>query len=278
MVLIIMNYKYIIDIDWENMWRMQAGHILHTGEEAAAFWDKRSQTYEKNISQSTYTDELIKRIKLSPDYSVLDVGGGSGLMAIPIAQKVRHVTVLDISNGMLDLLKNKTESLGISNIDIINKNWYETDVKSEIKPYDIVLASRFLPMGDRLRISLENMTAAAKKYCYATWRTESFDDIEAESCRLLNKEYSPYPEYPVIYNCLYQIGIKADVEIFKSESRMYFQDLKEAVKYFSKNSTIDNADLNNYESFVKSLLTEKNDGYYRNSSTKWALISWKVEK
>ncbi len=273
-----MSYKYIKDINWENMWETQAGHILRSTEEAAAFWDKRSKTYEKNVSQSTYTDELIKRIDLSPDYSVLDVGGGSGLMAVPIAQKVRCVTVLDISNGMLNLLKDKTESMGISNIDIINKNWYEMNIKSEIEPHDVVLASRFLPMGSRLQASLENMNTIAKRYCYVTWRADSFDPTEAESCRLLNKEYTPYPEYPVIYNCLYQLGIKADIEIFKSQSKMYFQDLNDAVRYFSRNSLPDDADLSKYKTFVKSLLLEKNDGFYRDSSTEWALISWEVKK
>lgn len=272
-----MSYKYIEDIDWENMWKMQAGHILDSGEEAAAFWDKRSKNYEKNVSKSTYTDELIKRLTLSPDYSVLDVGGGSGLMAVPIAQKVSRVTVLDISNGMLDLLKSKTESMGISNIDIINKNWYEMDVKSEIYPHDIVLASRFLPMGNRLQASLENMNSIAKKYCYVTWRAKSYDPTEAESCYLLNKEYTPYPEYPVIYNCLYQLGIKANIEIFKSQSHMYFQDLDDAVRYFSRNSLPDDADLAKYKTFIKSLLVERNDGFYRDSATDWALISWEVK-
>ena len=274
-----MDYNYIKDINWENIWKMQAGHILHSGKEAAAFWDKRSESYEKNVSQSTYSDELIKRMALSAEDSVLDVGGGSGLMAVPIAQKVRCVTVLDISNGMLNLLKSKTESMRIFNIDIINKNWYETDIKSEIEPHDVVLASRFLPMGNRLQSSLEKMNSAAKKYCYVTWRANSFDFIEAESCRLLQKEYIPYPEYPVIYNCLYQIGIKADLEIFESTSSAYFSNLDEAVKYFSKNSIPDdNIDLNRYKSLVKSLLVEKKDGFYRDASTKWVLISWKVEK
>jgi hypothetical protein len=49
-----MSYKYIEDIDWENMWKMQAGHILDSGEEAAAFWDKRSKNYEKNVSKHLY--------------------------------------------------------------------------------------------------------------------------------------------------------------------------------------------------------------------------------
>ena len=187
-----MDYNYIKDINWENIWKMQAGHILHSGKEAAAFWDKRSESYEKNVSQSTYTDELITRRVLSAEDSVLDVGGGSGLMAVPIAQKVRCVTVLDISNGMLNLLKSKTESMRIFNIDIINKNWYETDIKSEIEPHDVVLASRFLPMGNRLQSSLEKMNSAAKALL-CNMAGEQFRLIEAESCRLLQKNISPTP-------------------------------------------------------------------------------------
>jgi ubiquinone/menaquinone biosynthesis C-methylase UbiE len=273
-----MNSTFIKDINWEKMWKMQAGHILHTGAEAAAFWDKKSESYEKNVSQSNYTDELLKRMALNPEYSVLDVGGGSGLMAVPVSQKVHMVTVLDISNGMLSLLNEKTRVLGISNISVVNKNWYEMDVKSEVKPHDIVLASRFLPMGNKLHASLENMNHVAKRYCYVTWRAQSFDGIEAESCRLLNKDYTPYPEYPVIYNCLYEMGIEANIEIFESTTKQHFSDLNEAVKHFSKNEIPDNTNLDSYRSFVKSLLTKTDDGFYRDSSAKWALIWWKVDK
>jgi len=273
-----MSTTYIKDINWEDMWKRQAGHILHTGDEAAAFWDKRSLSYEKNVSQSSYTDDLLKRMSLSPEYSVLDVGGGSGLMAVPIAQKAHSVTVLDISNGMLKLLMEKTKALGISNISIVNKNWYEMDVRAEIKPHDIVLASRFLPMGNKLQTSLENMNYAARRYCYVTWRAQSYDSIEAESCRLLNKNYTPYPEYPVIYNCLYEMGIKANIEIFESKTKQYFPDLNEAVKHFSKNEIPGSANLDRYISFVKSLLVENSDGFYRDSVTEWALIWWKGDK
>jgi hypothetical protein len=35
-----MNYSYIGDINWDKMWEMQGGHILHTGKEASDFWIK----------------------------------------------------------------------------------------------------------------------------------------------------------------------------------------------------------------------------------------------
>jgi SAM-dependent methyltransferase len=274
-----MNYGYVGDIDWEKMWELQASHSLATGKEAAAFWDKRSESYEKNMNKSSYTDELLKRMTLQPEYSVLDVGGGTGLLAIPMAKKVCKVTVLDISNGMLNILKDKAGSSGINNISIVNKNWYEIDVKSEIEPHDVVLASRFLPMGKKLHDALYNMNKAAKRSCYVTWRAQSFDSIEAESCRILNKDYTPYPEYPVICNCLYTMGIKANVDIFESTNEQCFANMEDAIQHFSKGDRPKSKEIENkFSSFVRSLLTEQNGTFYRETTIQWVLIYWQINK
>jgi hypothetical protein len=133
--------------------------------------------------------------------------------------------------------------------------------------------------GQKAYDSLAKMNKAARRSCYVTWRAQSFDRIEAESCRLLDKDYKPYPEYPIISNCLYKMGIKADTEIFESTSEQYFTDLDEAVRYFSKNEILDNkASGDEYRSFARSLLTEGTDGFYRKSTTQWVLICWQVDK
>ncbi|MDD4874415.1 MAG: methyltransferase domain-containing protein [Dehalococcoidales bacterium] len=274
-----MSFSGIREIDWDRMWEIQAGHILNTGNETAAFWDKRSESYEKNTSKSSYADDLMNRMCLCSGYSVLDIGGGTGLMAIPIAQKVDKVTVLDISSGMLRILKDKIDSCDIKNIAIVNDNWHEMDVRSGIEQHDIVLASRFLPMGKKLKDSLANMNRAAKRFCYATWRANSFDKVEAESCRLLNKNYTPYPEYPVISNCLYTMGIKANTEFFQSTSEQFFTDLDEAVLYFAKGEKPDiKQAADKYRAFVESLLERRNDGFYRGTITQWVLLWWEVYK
>ena len=274
-----MNYSNIGDIDWEKMWGIQAGHILNTGKEASDFWDKRANSYEKSMRKSSYDNELLNRMSLRPEYSVLDVGGGTGLMAVPIARKVQKVTVLDISKGMLKILKDKTESLGITNISIVNKNWYEMDVKSEMEPHDVILASRFLPMGKKLEESLSNMNSIARQLCYVTWRAQSFDSIEAASCHILDRSYTPYPEYPIISNCLYKMGIKANIEIFESTSEQYFTNIDEAVRHFAKGEKPDNKEIRGkYQSFIESLLTKRTDGFYRESTTQWVMIWWNVNK
>ena len=55
---------------------------------------------------------LLARLPLSPTDRVLDFGAGTGLLATQIAPKVAHVTALDMSAAMLQVLDEK----GVANI------------------------------------------------------------------------------------------------------------------------------------------------------------------
>ena len=55
---------------------------------------------------------LLARLPLSPADQVLDFGAGTGLLATQIAPKVAHVTALDMSAAMLQVLDEK----GVANI------------------------------------------------------------------------------------------------------------------------------------------------------------------
>lgn len=63
-------------------------------------------------------DAICRRIPLQPDWDTLDYGAGTGLLTLALAPRVRHVTALDSSPGMLAVLAEKTRSAGIANIDI----------------------------------------------------------------------------------------------------------------------------------------------------------------
>jgi ubiquinone/menaquinone biosynthesis C-methylase UbiE len=63
-------------------------------------------------------DTIIDLAALRPEDRVLDIGAGTGLLALAAAPRVAHVHALDVSPAMCDYLQRKVASLGIANIDI----------------------------------------------------------------------------------------------------------------------------------------------------------------
>jgi len=68
------------------------------------YWEQRSENYnnlEWTINKK-YINNLIDCSELSKDHLVLDVGSGTGVVAVNIKNKVSSVFALDISNQMLN--------------------------------------------------------------------------------------------------------------------------------------------------------------------------------
>lgn len=70
---------------------------------------------------------------------VLDIGCGTGTVAIPLAQRGAHVTGIDISELMLNKFRTDARRAQVDDrVSMCNTNWKET---VEPKSYDIVIAS-----------------------------------------------------------------------------------------------------------------------------------------
>jgi len=67
-------------------------------------------------------EEILRAAALDPGDHVLDVGAGTGLLAIAAAREVARVSALDVSPAMCDHLQAKLECLGISNTEVITSN------------------------------------------------------------------------------------------------------------------------------------------------------------
>lgn len=64
---------------------------------------------------------------LGPGTEVLDVGGGSGRYALPLATRTRRVTVVEQSEDSVELLTSRAEEAGIDNITVINEAWEDAE-------------------------------------------------------------------------------------------------------------------------------------------------------
>jgi SAM-dependent methyltransferase len=74
---------------------------------------------------------------VTPETTVLDVGGGAGRYALPLALRCRQVTVVELSPSMVAQLREGAATAGIENVSAVEAGWEE----AEIEPADLVLCA-----------------------------------------------------------------------------------------------------------------------------------------
>ncbi|MCP4295244.1 MAG: class I SAM-dependent methyltransferase [Proteobacteria bacterium] len=61
-------------------------------------------------------------MKITPDDKLMDLGGGTGLLALKFKNQLSKITVVDTSEAMLDVLRAKIKQQQITNVEIFDKN------------------------------------------------------------------------------------------------------------------------------------------------------------
>ena len=230
------------DIDWNEVWKEQTlkhnndgqevdcSSIWKTKENARRFWKMATENGKKRI------EDVVKSLKLTPESRVLDIGAGPGTLSIPLAQKVASVTVVEPSEGMVEVLKEKMDEFCCNNITCIQKRWEDVDIQKDLHgPYDFVIASFSLGFPD-IRKAIENMEAVASGQIYLYWFAGEMPwDRHSRILwpKLHGKEFYPAPKCDVLYNVLYQMRIYPNMETFYLDHGMKFESIDEAVEYFA---------------------------------------------
>ena len=84
------------------------------------FWDFLSKRYDRLIEKHAKQayDAVIQLIKneLKPDYNILEIGAGTGIIALEIASSAESIVAIDTSKGMLESAKQKQLKEKITNI------------------------------------------------------------------------------------------------------------------------------------------------------------------
>jgi ubiquinone/menaquinone biosynthesis C-methylase UbiE len=137
----------IEDIDWAGLWHRQMDEASFRGQ-GADFWDNWGRTLPPKKEHSGYVEEVMSRLRLEPEYSVLDVGSGTGALAIPLAKQVRSVTALDHSPVLLDIVSRNAAAEGLTNLQTLNLDWTRAQLGADFQQHDVVIVSRSLPAGD----------------------------------------------------------------------------------------------------------------------------------
>ena len=117
-------------------------------------FNHKAETFDspKNIFLANLVCQAVeKQIDLLSDKEILDFGGGTGLLALPLAKQSKSVTLVDISEKMLEQARLKAEQQEIKNIQFLEQDLLENPLKQE---FDLIVVSRVLHHMSDLDIAL----------------------------------------------------------------------------------------------------------------------------
>jgi 16S rRNA G527 N7-methylase RsmG len=77
-------------------------------------------------------DSEVNRLaqEVTPATTLLDVGGGAGRFALPLALRCKHVTVVEPSPSMGETLRHLAAETGIANVTIVARPWEQAEVET----------------------------------------------------------------------------------------------------------------------------------------------------
>lgn len=85
--------------------------------------------------------ELEKQVVDFSDKHILDFGGGTGLVSLPLATQSKSVMLVDISDKMLEQAHLKVKKQAINNVHLLQQDLLSTPLN---QLFDIILVSRVL--------------------------------------------------------------------------------------------------------------------------------------
>ena len=107
-------------------------------------FNHKAETFDspKNIFLANLVCQAVeKQLAFLSDKEILDFGGGTGLLALPLAKQAKSVTLVDISEKMLEQARLKAEQQDIKNIQFLEQDLLANPLEQQ---FDLIVVSRVL--------------------------------------------------------------------------------------------------------------------------------------
>lgn len=208
---------------WINEWEKDKSsdtYAVHKGFSTPEYWDKASTTYDKSEREvrNRRLEKTLGLLKqkglLFEGMRVLEIGCGTGLLAMALAKNGAHVTALDFSQGMLDRFSERLTPDLSDRISILSEDWHTLDIQKKgwAKQFDLVIA--FMSPGVATADAFFKMMACSKNGCAVRgWAARQ----QHESLTHLWKKImgTPLDDKPqsILYkiNLLFSLGLFPDI-------------------------------------------------------------------
>ncbi|MBN1872593.1 MAG: class I SAM-dependent methyltransferase [Anaerolineae bacterium] len=201
--------------NWLSLWKALVEAHEHGRREVEIHpdvWRARAHTYHEAV-QHRWAQPDSSRDFIAADLgnytgeTVLDIGAGTGAWTVFLAQYAHHVTAVDPSPAMLDVLRENVTAAGLTNVTVIEGSWPET----EVSQHDVVLCSHALYGVADFAAFVRKMETTARRRCFLLLRIPPPGSVMAQAARHVWGQPYDSPNFQVAYNALLQLGIFANV-------------------------------------------------------------------
>ena len=264
--------------------RVEKHHAQSEGAMEAAlregdFWRNLAPMFRADPYRTD--DEILNVLMemVDEDSSVLDVGGGAGRFAIPIAlRRGASATVVDPSPSMLEQLEGASSEVEGANVTGVNAEWEAARVEAA----DLVLCSHVVYGVADIRPFVQKLHDHARGRVVMV----SFvDSPQAGVAPLWEPVYGEerinLPALPELMNVLWEMGIYASVRMMAPTGPQSFESVEAAVEEVSGRLFIgsDTARLQRLEESIEGYLEAEDSGYRIRGAraVRQGVVWWDVE-
>lgn len=250
------------------------------------YWDKLSKYYDIRMTQDKRRIDRVFDILKTEGYlnkysSVLDIGSGTGIYTIPMAEYAKEVLAIDNSGDMCSILGEKVCKEELNNIEILNEDWNSINLKvlGLYKKFDLVISS--LNPSINSFEALYKMNESSKGYCcLISWSGAAENKVSKDLNRILLNSDCKKGGYDVYYSfsILYAMGYypKLDYVDFTWTLENSYQEAVERLTYenYWANSEITNGIKDKISSYVEENMD--NGVFKEEFKAKLGIITWCV--
>ena len=216
---------------WRDRWQAQKQALLATPGYGSPdqYWNtERNVTdlYAKSRKKQSWQEKSAaqREAMTIPDGArVLDIGGGTGTLAIPLAARGCEVTVVEPSRVMREELAKNIRDAGLESVIVLPCRWEDCNPDDLGDPFETVIASYSLAMPD-IGTAIGKMQACSRGTVSLFWfLTPPFwSRVSSDLWPFLHG--AAYPGEPLadcLWQVLHEMGIMARLTIEKKKPSRY---------------------------------------------------------
>ena len=181
---------------------------INAGEGDA--WRERARQFHERVLRRWARPDSSRdyvQSQVDGDTTVLDIGAGTGSWTLLLAQKARHVTAVDPSRAMLEVLQENVASWELDNVSVVYGGWPD----AVVEPHDVTLCAHAMyGYPDFPHFVRRILDVTRRRVCLLV-RMPLPDGVMADAAMRVWGQPHDSPNGTIAYNALVQMGIFPDV-------------------------------------------------------------------